>query len=73
MNEAYAQLRSRWAEGKALQDSELRQLTPDQRFDQLVDLFALRPALRDDPQALRELGVVRQRWAKLRRRHRALV
>jgi hypothetical protein len=57
---------------KAVQDSELRRLSPNERLDQLIDLFGLRPALREDRSGDRELRVVRRRWAKLRRRHRAL-
>jgi hypothetical protein len=72
MKKAYIEFRTRWASVKAVQDSELRRLSPNERFDQLVDLFGLRPALRENRSEVRELRVVRRRWAKLRQRHRAL-
>ena len=72
MNKAHAEFRTRWASVKAVQDSELRGLSPNERFDQLVDLFGVRPALREDLSEVHELRVVRRRWAKLRQRHRAL-
>jgi hypothetical protein len=68
MQETGASFRSRWAEVNAVQDEELRRLTPDERFDQLSQLFELRTFVRDDPRDGRELAAVRRRWAKLRRR-----
>ena len=72
VKKAYAELQARWASVKAVQDSELRRLSPNERLDHLIDLFGLLPALREDRSGDRELRVVRRRWAKLRRFHRAL-
>ncbi len=72
MKNAYAAVRTRWAAVKGVQDSELRRLSPGERFDNLEDLFGLSSVLREDRSAARELRIVRRRWATLRRRYGAL-
>ena len=68
MRETGASFRARWAAVNAVQDEELRRLSPDERFGQLLQLFELRTVIRDDPRDDRELAAVRRRWAKIRRR-----
>jgi hypothetical protein len=67
MQETGASFRARWAAVNAVQDEELRRLSPDERLDQLFDLYELRTLVRDDPGDERELAAVRRRWAELRR------
>ena len=71
MRETGTSYRARWAAVNAMQDEELRSLSVDERFDQLVQLFELRTFVRKDPNADEELAAVRRRWAELRRRHLA--
>jgi len=71
MRETGASFRARWAAVNAVQDEELRRLSVDERFDQLLQLFELRTLVRPDPKTDRELASVRRRWAELRRRHLA--
>ncbi len=68
MQETGVSFRARWAAVNAFQDVELQRLTPDERLDQLLQLFELRTLVRDDPRDAGELAAVRKRWAKLRRR-----
>jgi len=68
MREARVSYRVRWEAVNAAQNAELRRLSPDERLDQLLQLFELGTVFRHDPRDVRELAVVRKRWAKLRRR-----
>jgi len=69
MQETGTAFRARWAAVNEIQDEELRRLSVDERFDQLLQLFELRTFVRDDPKADEELADVRRRWAELRRRY----
>lgn len=60
--------RARWAAVNAVQDAELRDLSASERLDQLLDLYDLRAAFRDDPMADEEDSAVRERWKRLRGR-----
>lgn len=68
MQETGASFRARWAAVNAIQDEELRRLSMDERFDQLLQLFELRTFVRKDSAAAAELAAVRRRWVELGRR-----
>jgi hypothetical protein len=67
MQETGTSFKARWAAVNTIQDEELRRLSADERFDQLLQLFELRTFVREDPKAIRELSAVRSRWATLGR------
>ncbi len=67
MQETGASFRARWAAVNAVQDEELRSLSTEDRFEQLLELFDLRDFVNADPKAEKELAAVRRRWAKIRR------
>jgi hypothetical protein len=71
VNETREAFRARWNEVNAVQNEELRRLSPADRFLQLEQLFAFRRTLpADAANDERDVNRVRRRWMKLHRRLR---
>jgi hypothetical protein len=60
--------KARWEAVNEFQEAELRNLSPEERFDQLGDLYELALILDPDGALDREEAAsVRETWSKLRR------